>query len=124
MDTNIVSALIKRNTKILDRIREAQLADLHITINAIAYYEIKRRLETIRRLEKIKEFESICYDLGILFIDEKDILDYASGLWANLRQNGFLIEDADILIASIAIVKDYILVSDDTDFERVPAIDS
>jgi len=95
---------------------------LHVTINAISYYEIKRGLESIKRLEKLKEFENICFDLGILFIDENDILNCASTLWASLKQKGLLIEDADILIASIAMIKGYTLVSDDTDFERVPGL--
>lgn len=122
LDTNIVTALIKEDEGILARIREAREKDLHVTMNAITYYEIKRGLESIRRLKKIEKFENICNDLRILFIDEKNILDYASGLWANLKEKGQIIEDADILIASIAAVKGYILVSDDTDFERVPGV--
>jgi tRNA(fMet)-specific endonuclease VapC len=93
-----------------------------VTINAITYYEIKRGLERIGRLGKIKEFENICHNLEVLFIDEKEILDYASSLWANLSQKGLAIEDADILIASIATVKGYILVSNDSDFERVTGL--
>lgn len=122
LDTNIVTALIKKDEGILARIRKAREEDLHVTMNAITYYEIKRGLESIKKSEKIKEFGSISHDLGILFIDEKDILNYASTLWANLKQRGLLIEDADILIASIASIKGYTLVSDDTDFERVPEL--
>lgn len=122
LDTNIVTALIKKDKGILARIRKAREEDLHVTMNAITYYEIKRGLESIKKSEKIKEFESISHNLGILFIDEKEILNYASALWANLKQRGLLIEDADILIASIASIKGYTLVSDDTDFERVPEL--
>lgn len=122
LDTNIITALMRKNNGVLTMIRRARKSNLHVRMNAISYYEIKRGLESIRKLEKIEEFESICYDLEILFIDEKDILHHASGLWANLKQRGLLIEDADILIASIAAVKGYILVSDDTDFERVPGL--
>ncbi|HBR09954.1 TPA: VapC toxin family PIN domain ribonuclease [Candidatus Acetothermia bacterium] len=122
LDTNIVTALIKKDEGILARIRKAREEDLHVTMNAITYYEIKRGLESIKKSEKIKEFGSISHDLGILFIDEKDILNYANTLWANLKQRGLLIEDADILIASIASIKGYTLVSDDTDFERVPEL--
>ena len=122
LDTNIVTAIIKNDKSVTAKLIEVQESDLDVTLNAITYYEIKRGLEDIRRVEKIEEFESICRDLGILFIDEKDILDHASYLWADLKHKGQLIEDADILIASIAAVKGYILVSDDTDFERVPGL--
>jgi len=122
LDTNIITALIKKDERVLARIKTARESDLHVTKNAISYYEIKRGLESIKRLEKLEKFESICHDLGILLMDEKDILDHASGLWAKLSQKGLIIEDADILIAFIAVVKDYILVSADTHFERVPEL--
>ena len=122
LDTNIVTALLKKNKKVKKRIEEALESGFDITINAIAYYEIKRGLEKLGRIDKIKEFEAICEDLEILLIDEKNILDYASNLWVNLSKKGLNIEDADILIASIAKVKDYILVSDDSDFEKIEGI--
>lgn len=118
----MITALIKKDERILARIRKARESDSRVTMNAISYYEIKRGLEKIKRLEKLEKFESICRDLGILLIDEKDILDHASVLWAKLTQEGIIIEDADLLIASIAVVKGYILVSADTDFERVPEL--
>jgi len=122
LDTNIVTALIKKDKRVLISIKRARDLGLDVTMNAITYYEIKRGLESIRRLKKIEEFENICHSLEILFIDEKNILDHASSLWANLKQRDLLIEDADILIASIAVAKGYILVSDGTDFERVPGL--
>jgi|SRR3990167_3490323 len=122
LDTNIITALIKKDERVKSKINEAYEKNLCVTINAITYYEIKRGLGKIGRLGKIKEFENICHNLEILFIDEKEILDYASSLWVNLSQKGLAIEDADILIASIATVKGYILVSNDSDFERVTGL--
>ena len=118
LDTNIVIALLKGDAEICSKIEESIDHGYDVTINAIAYYEIKRGLEAIS--SKIEEFENICRTMAVLLIDEKDILDRAANIWAKLRQKGQLIEDADILIASIAIVKGYVLVSDDTHFQRVP----
>ncbi len=120
LDTNIITALLKGDAEIFSKIEESIDHGYDITINAIVYYEIKRGLEAIRSKKKIEEFENICMDIRVLLIDEKDILDRAANIWANLKQKGQLIEDADILIASIAIVKGYVLVSDDIHFQRVP----
>lgn len=54
-----------------------------------------------------------------MLLDTRDIFDIASEIHANLRQRGELIEDADILIASMVHHRNFILVSDDTDFNRI-----
>jgi tRNA(fMet)-specific endonuclease VapC len=120
LDTNIVTALLNQNEKVRQRIEEAIESGFDVTTNAITYYEIKRGLKKIGKSKKLEEFGTLCQDCEILFVDEKGILDRASDLWANLTRQGRPIEDADILIASIAIVKDYVLVSDDADFESIP----
>ena len=83
LDTNIVTALMKKNECVISKIKEARDKNLHVTINAITYYEILRGLKSISKSEKIKEFESISSDLGILFLDEKSILERASSLWVH-----------------------------------------
>ena len=120
LDTNIVTALLAGDAEIRSKIEESIKYGYDVTINAIAYYEIKRGLEAISSKKKIEDFENICRAMGVLLIDEKDILDRAANIWANLKRKGRLKEDADILVASIAIVKKYILVSHDTDFKRIP----
>ncbi len=122
LDTNIVIALMAKNETALARAREALLSGSVVSINAVSYYEIRRGLESTERAEKLAAFDRVCSGIGLLLIDEKAILDEASRIWDGLRQRGVLIEDADILMASIAITKGYVLVSDDNHFERVPGL--
>ena len=58
----------------------------------------------------------------MILLDTQSIFDKAAEIYANLRKKGRLIEDADILIASIAKTKKLILVTNDTDFQRVQGL--
>ena len=50
-------------------------------------------------------------------------LDKAVEIYADLRQRGMLIEDADILMAAIALVNDLTLVTNNTShFSRIPGL--
>ena len=53
------------------------------------------------------------------FLDDQEIFDTASKIYADLKRKGGLISDADILIAALAITRDTILVSDDSDFSGI-----
>ncbi len=122
LDTNIVTALLKENEKALAKLREAWALGWDVTMNAISYYEIRRGLESTGREETAAAFDGICRGTGLLLIDERAVLDQASAIWARLKQEGTPIPDADVLMASIAMVKGYTLVSDDKHFERVPGL--
>jgi len=58
----------------------------------------------------------------LILLDTQSIFDKAAEIYANLRKKGRFIEDADILIASIAKTKKLILVTNDTDFQRVQGL--
>lgn len=119
IDTNVITALLKNNTIVLETIEKALLRGDQIFINGISYYEIKRGLLTIGAHSKIAVFERFCGEFGTIWLGEQRIFDKAADIYVSLRKTGTLIEDADIFIAATAIVYDLILVSDDTDFQKV-----
>ena len=55
-------------------------------------------------------FERLWRVLGVMMIDHA-VLDRAAELYAELRARGQLIEDADLLIAAMALVHDMTLVT-------------
>lgn len=122
LDTNIIIAIMRGNQSVVGKLREAISRGDGILINCISYYEIKRGYLAIKAVEQLKKFESFCKDFGICFIDDQSILDYAAEIYANLKIRAELIGDADILIASMAKESGSILVSGDTDFERIEGI--
>jgi tRNA(fMet)-specific endonuclease VapC len=110
LDTNIVTAHLKGHSGVRQRILEAELAGHPVRLNAVSYYETKRGLLAIGAHRQLAAFERLWRVLGIVMIDQA-ILDKAAELYATLRASGQLIEDADLLIAAMALVYDMTLVT-------------
>jgi tRNA(fMet)-specific endonuclease VapC len=122
LDTNIVTAYLKRHPDVRQRIRAAEHAGRPVRLNAVSYYETKRGLLAIGAHRQLAAFERLWRVLGIVMIDHP-VLDKAAELYAMLRASGQLIEDADLLIAAIALVHDMTLVTNNTaHFTRVPGL--
>lgn len=113
LDTNIVTAHLKRNLLVAQRIRDAEAAGHPVRLNAVSYYEIKRGLLFIRAQTQLTVFERLWQAQGVVMLDQA-ALDKAAHIYAELRAVGLLIEDADLLMASIALVNDVVLVTHNT----------
>jgi tRNA(fMet)-specific endonuclease VapC len=122
LDTNIVTAYLKRHPSVRQRIRAAERAGRPVRLNAVSYYETKRGLLAIGAVRQLAAFERLWRVLGIVMIDQA-VLDKAAELYAELRASGQLIEDADLLIAAIALVHDMTLVTNNTaHFTRITSL--
>lgn len=119
LDTNIITAILKGNKNATRRAQKVRLEGKRIFINGISYYECKRGLLAINAIKKLKIFEEIVKEYGLVGLDDKNIFDKASEIYADLKRGGKPIPDADILIASIAIFGNFILVSCDAHFNRI-----
>ena len=119
IDTNIISALMKNDSEVKIRLQNAFLNGSEVFISGLSYYEIKRGLLAISATNKLRIFNEICRRFRILLLDDIRIFDKASEIYADLKPKGKLIKDADILIASMALVYEITLVSDDSDFLRI-----
>ena len=130
LDTNIITALMKNDKKVWEKLDEKIFRGENVFMNGISYYEIKRGLLAVRtdkkksnKSKKENIFDWLCKKIGILFLDDQEIFDTASKIYARLKQEGNLIPDADILIAALVISRNMILVSDDSDFSRIEYMD-
>ena len=122
LDTNIVTAHLKKHPGIRERMRTAEITGHPVRLNAVSYYETKRGLLAIGAHRQLTAFERLWRVLGIVMI-EHAVLDKAAAIYAMLRMRGQLIEDADLLIAAIALVYDMILVTNNTaHFTRIPGL--
>lgn len=119
LDTNIITAILKGNHKVLQRAQEALSTGTEVLINCISYYEIKRGLLAVKATKKLEKFDLFCRTFGLLLFDTLTIFDEGATIYADLKKQGRLIEDADILIASLVKAKNYVLVSNDTHFTRI-----
>jgi tRNA(fMet)-specific endonuclease VapC len=113
LDTNIVTAHLKRNPLVMQRIRSAEATGHPVKLNAVSYYETKRGLLFIRAQTQLAVFERLWQAQGVVMFDQA-ALDKAAKIYADLRAVGQLIEDADLLMAAIALVNDLVLVTHNT----------
>lgn len=111
---------MKNDEGVKRKLQEMVFYGKEVFINGISYYEIKRGLLAANATTQLNIFDEICKKLGILLLDNQGIFDIASEIYADLKQRGELITDADILIAAIALTQNLILVSDNTKhFQRI-----
>jgi len=119
LDTNIITAFMKNNLKVVNKISEYLEFFDRLTINIISYYEILRGLKDLGNEEKLRKFEEFIQENEVVSI-RKETIENAAEIYAYLKRDGNLIEDADILMASIAIVENLVLITDNIrHFERV-----
>jgi len=122
LDTNIVSFAIKNNFIIKERLEELRSQEELVSISCITYFEVKRGLFAVKASKQLERFDDFCKDFQIIFLDDLAILEKAAEIHANLRLRGLPIQTEDILIAATAIIKDFILVSNDSDLLRVEGL--
>lgn len=120
LDTNVVSAILKKNLTVKQKLAGLSVKYQTAYISGITYYEIKRGLIASNATTKLSEFNKLCQDYPVLFWNDIAILEKAAEIHADLKKRGMRLEDADIFIAAIAIIRKLVLVSHDSDMLRVP----
>lgn len=122
LDTNIVSYILKKNQTVDNKLREVTRLGQEVFISCISYYEIKRGLLSINATRQLADFHQFCIDYPILFLDDLEIIERACEIHADLKSKGTPIQDADILIAATALTRGLVMVSNDSDLQRVQGI--
>ncbi len=122
LDTNIVSLAVRDNLKIKAKLQSIEFRGIDIYISCITYFEIRRGFLAVDAPKQRERFEDFCQKYPILFLDDLAILEKAAEIHANLRLRGLPIQTEDILIAATAMIKDLIVVSNDTDLARVEGL--
>ncbi len=102
LDTDILSAIMRRQPAALAKAQAYLAAHGRFTISIITRYEILRGLKTKNATTQLAAFEKFCAANEILPIND-GIVQRAATIYAVLHQNGALIGDADILIAATAM---------------------
>ena len=120
LDTNAIAAILRQDKPFLEHLRACLREGHELTLNAVCYYETKRGLEPGIHTRKLQLFEALCQRQKRLDLTTS-ALDSASESYQYLRTNGIILEDADILLAGIAIANNATLVTRNTKhFNRIP----
>lgn len=97
LDTDILSAIMRRNPQGTERARLYLQEHRQFTFSVITRYEVLRGLLAKRAVKQIAVFDQLCAASRVLPVTETTIVQAAS-IYADLYQRGELISDADILI--------------------------
>ena len=122
LDTNIITAFLKNDSRVVEGVSDYLEFFDKLTINVISYYEILRGLKDLGNKEKLRRFEEFVQENEFVSIRKETVVK-AAEIYAYLKKQGNLIEDADILMASIAIVEDLVLITNNIKhFKRVKGL--
>jgi tRNA(fMet)-specific endonuclease VapC len=122
LDTNILTAMLKKNQKVNVKLEEVTFLGEEVFISCISYYESKRGLLYANATRQLSDLIEVCRKYRILFLDDIAIIEKACEIHADLKRKGTPIQEADILIAATAITRGLIIVSNDSDLLRVQGI--
>ena len=122
LDTNIVSYILKRKANVDNKLREVNILGEEVFVSCISYYEITRGLLAVNATRQLTEFNQFFRKYTVLYLDDIEIIERACQIHANLKKTGKPIQDADVLIAAMAVTRGLILVSNDSDMLRVDGI--
>ena len=70
LDTNIVTAIIKREPKITTKLEIVNRYNQKLFISGMTYYEIKRGLLAVKATRKLIDFEKLSHEYKVLLLDD------------------------------------------------------
>lgn len=112
LDANVIIDLLNGNSKVLAAFKHAYIFD-DVRIPDLAYYEVIRGLEYIDPKNHRENFEHFAQECGIEYMD-LEVLNEAARQYARLKRSGIAIDDDDILIGSLAVIRNAVLVTNNT----------
>ena len=125
LDTNAVSALMKGDPRVVEKLRAANRREVTIPQPVIAEiaYGIERLPRSKRRQRLQERFELVCVELARSVWTDA-VSERFGSVKAALERRGTRIEDFDIAIAAHALANDATLVTANlADLLRVPELD-
>ncbi len=122
LDTNILSAIIRREAHTEQRFRQAVADDEMLLLSIVVFYEVKRGLLKRDAKKQMVTFEHLANQFAWCDTVQAD-WEQAAQLWAEREKAGRPIEDADLLIAAQAKRLGAILVTDnEKDFDGLGVV--
>jgi tRNA(fMet)-specific endonuclease VapC len=122
LDADNLSAIMRDNPSAVQRAQAYLREAGKLTFSIVTIYEISRGLKAKGAIRQLNDFCDLCAASEILDLTRTDV-ERAADIYADLKQRGELIGDADILIAATAIENEAVLVSGNKrHFGRIPSL--
>jgi predicted nucleic acid-binding protein len=113
LDSDILSYYFSGNIKVRDKITEALKNKEQIALTAINVYETLKGFRWRNNVKKEKMFGGFLETVPVFTIND-DVILLAADIYADLRRNGKMVGDADILIAAVVINNNGKFISNNT----------
>lgn len=88
LDTNIVTAQLKNNQKVKDKLSQVGNQGEEVFISCLTYYEIKRGLLAVNATSKLFAFDEFCNEIRVILLDDLHIIEKAAEIHADLKRKG------------------------------------
>ena len=122
MDTNIITAFLKGNPTVVERVEQYTDEYESLTISIISYYEILRGLKDLGNKKKLQAVNRFINDCEVEELG-RSVIEKAANIYVNLKNQGKLVEDADMLVAATAMDKGLVVVTDnEKHFRRIKGL--
>ncbi|MBE8539382.1 PIN domain-containing protein [Geoglobus acetivorans] len=124
IDTSILIAFLRGEQSVVSKVGGYLEEFDKLSLSIITYYEILRGLKYLGNERKLKEFDELMDESEIITLDRK-IIRKGSEIYAELKREGKMIEDADILIAATCLVRGFVLITDnEKHFRRIKGLET
>ena len=111
LDTNILSAIIRKEAFAEQRFRQAVADDDVLLLSIVVFYQVKRGLLKRDATKQMAPFEHLVNQFAWCDVIQED-WEHAAQMWFERSKMGRPVEDADLLIAAQAKRLGAILVTD------------
>ncbi|MBC8448126.1 MAG: type II toxin-antitoxin system VapC family toxin [Chloroflexi bacterium] len=119
LDTDIVSLILRGDERLRQPVETYLRRFPCFTTGLINCFELLRGLRFRDAHRRLRQFEQFVHGNEILPVDWA-VIDLAADIYADLRRQGELLPDADILIAATALANDCVLVTgNEKHFQRI-----
>ncbi|MCK4727505.1 MAG: type II toxin-antitoxin system VapC family toxin [Desulfobacterales bacterium] len=119
LDTDILSAVMKKNPVVIPKARSYLAEHGQFTLSILTRYEILRGLKAKGAAKQAIAFDRFCATNVVLPLTDEVVVK-AAEIYAELSGRGALIGDADILIAASALVHGLgVLTNNEDHFRRI-----
>jgi tRNA(fMet)-specific endonuclease VapC len=123
LDTDMLSYFLKGRPEVVEK--ALQYLSLYSTLEftVITYYEIRRGLEWARADRKVAEFEELA-NISMIWDLDRVAAAEAARISATLKRQGVVIDEADILIAGIALAHSIPVITHNVrHFSQIPGLE-
>jgi len=119
LDANIIIHLMRGTKSVELKVENAKSKGARFIIPYTVHYEITRGLHISKIAKHVNAYGIICTNCSIESITD-EVWDRAASVYVELYRKRFTVADADILIAAFCLLRDYTLVTGNTnDFMNI-----